>query len=268
MIKIDPSATMSVTVTRGCPMGCPHCGGHYLRHMVHVDDMEKYVDKYNSFLISGGMMPDGHIPFEGYIPKLYDLKKRYDLKYNFHIGFPEDTPSQLDDLADVVSFDMFGDSTILKNIYNISRTPKEILEVVTPLKAKKVPHITIGVMRGKITHEYAAIDLLSKYFSTVVLNVFIPTAQTKFQDCTPPSVEEVGEVFKYASERLENVVLGCMQPRGEYRKRLQEEVQKYVDFLVKPVNKSVNKSVDTSNNSNDKINDKIHDFCGCCAFRV
>lgn len=98
----------------------------------------------------------------------------------------------------------------------------------------------------------------------MVLNVFIPTAQTRFQDCTPPRLEEVEEVFKYASERLENVVFGCMQPRGEYRKRLQEEVQKYVDFLVKPVNKSV----DTSNNSNDKINDKIHDFCGCCAFRV
>ena len=55
-----------------------------------------------------------------------------------------------------------------------------------------------------------------------------------------------------------------MHPKGEYRKRLQEGVQKYVDFLVKPVNKSVDKS----NNSNDTISDKIYDFCGCCAFRV
>jgi len=256
MIKIDPSATMSVTVTRGCSMNCPHCGGHYLRHMVHVDEMEKYVGRYNSFLVSGGMMPDGHIPFEGYIPKLYDLKVTYGLKYNFHVGFPENTPFELDSLADVVSFDMFGDSNVLKDIYSISRTPEEIIEIVMPLKAKKVPHITIGIMCGKITHEYRAIDLLSKYFDTVVLNVFIPTPNTKFQSCMLPNIEEVVDVFKYASEKINNVVLGCMHPRGEYRKSLQERVQKYIGFLVKPVDKSNN------------LTDKIYDFCGCCAFRV
>jgi len=256
MVRIDPSATLSITVTKGCAMNCPHCGGHYLKHMIYVDDMEKHVGKYSSFLISGGMLSDGRIPFEEYMLKLYALKQRYNLKYNFHIGFPENTPFEIESLADVVSFDVFGDSTVLESIYNISRTPQEIIETVMPLEVKKVPHITIGIMGGVITHEYKAIDMLSNYFDTVVLNVFIPTARTEFQGCTPPTIEEVEKVFRYASEKVENVVLGCMYPRGEYRKRLQEKIREYIGFLVKPVEKSNN------------LGDNTYDFYGCCAFRV
>uniref|UniRef100_A0A7C5U4D3 Radical SAM protein n=1 Tax=Fervidobacterium nodosum TaxID=2424 RepID=A0A7C5U4D3_9BACT len=246
---IFPGSTLSVSVTKSCPLNCAHCNGRYLEHMVHIDDIEKYVDRYNSFLISGGMLPNGEIPFKPYIDKLKALKERYNLKYNFHIGFPKNPPHEIEVVADVVSFDFFADKNVLKEIYEIEREPEEILNSVKPLKVKKVPHITVGVLCGKITHEYKAIEILSEHFESIVLNVFIPTKGTKFENCEAPSIEEVGEVFKYANKYFKDIVLGCMQPKGEYRKHLQEIVAKYANFIVKPVNKN-------------------YKYNGCCSFYV
>ncbi|WP_448375188.1 radical SAM protein [Fervidobacterium sp.] len=249
VFKIDPSATLSISVTKGCPMNCAHCGGHYVKHMIHVKEMEKYVEKYKSFLISGGMLPNGEIPFGEYIEYLKSLKERYNLKYNFHVGFPKEPPFEIEEIADVISFDFFADSDVIKEVYGIERAPEEILRSVLPLKVEKVPHITIGILCGKISHEKRALEILSKYFNSVVLNVFIPTANTKYENCQPPELDEVEEIFKSASELFKNVVLGCMHPKGEYRKRMQERFGKYVGFIVKPT-------------------DRMYNKFGCCSFHV
>ncbi|ABS61535.1 MULTISPECIES: radical SAM protein [Fervidobacterium] len=246
-IGIDPSSTLPISVTKSCPMNCGHCGGHYIKHMVHIDDIEKYLDRYNSFLVSGGMFPSGEIPFKPYLEKLRQLKETHDLKYNFHIGFPKNPPYELEGIADVISFDFFGDKDVLKELYGIDRTPEEILDSILPLNVKKVPHVTIGVICGKITHEPKAIDILSEYFNSIVLNIFIPTTGTKYSDCQPPLLEEVEKIFDLASKKFEKITLGCMQPKGDYRKKLQEIVSNYANFIVKPF-------------------DKNYAFDGCCAF--
>jgi len=249
IVKIDPSATLSISVTKSCPMNCAHCGGHYVKHMIHVEELEKYVEKYKSFLISGGMLPNGEIPFGPYIKYLKFLKEKYGLKYNFHIGFPKEPPVEIEEIADVVSFDFFADKNVLKEVYGIEREPEEILNSVLPLKVKKVPHVTVGILCGKISHEVRALEILSKYFESVVLNIFIPTANTKYANCQPPSIDDVEELFKVASGLFEDVVLGCMHPKGEYRKALQERIAKYVGFIVKPT-------------------DRKYDIPGCCSFYV
>ncbi|AMW33803.2 radical SAM protein [Fervidobacterium islandicum] len=248
-IGIDPSATLSVSVTKGCPLNCAHCGGHYLKHMVQVEDLEKYAEKYKSFLISGGMLPNGEIPFGKYISFLKELKEKYGLKYNFHIGFPLNPPYEIEEVADVVSFDFYADKDVLKEIYGIEREPEQILDAVLPLKVQKVPHITIGVLCGKISHEGKALEVLSEYFESVVLNVFIPTPLTRYANCQPPEIDEVEKIFEKASKLFNNVVLGCMHPRGEYRKQLQERIQRHAGFIVKPT-------------------DRTYDYHGCCSFYV
>ncbi|MGC8819830.1 MAG: radical SAM protein [Fervidobacterium sp.] len=230
-------------------MNCSHCGGHYITHMIHVDDIEKYVDKYKSFLISGGMFPNGEIPFKPYLGKLRDLKEKYELKYNFHIGFPINPPLELENVADVISFDFFADRQVLRELYGIERTAEQILNSVCPLKVKKVPHVTIGVICGKITHEPKAIEMLSEHFDSIVLNVFVPTKNTKYENCNPPDIGDVELVFELASKSFESVTLGCMQPKGEYRRKLQEIVANYANFIVKPVNKN-------------------YVLSGCCAFHM
>ncbi len=249
LILVDPSATVPITLTgRYCALNCPHCGGHYLQGMAPVEKMEKYISMgYRSFLISGGLDNQGELPLHAHLHELKRLKEKFGLKYNFHVGFPR----QLDylvGLADVVSFDFFADEQILRRIYNIDYDPMRIIRMIKSSNLPAVPHVTVGIECGRITHEYIALDILKEDFEQIVLNVFIPTPNTVYEACSPPPIEDVVKVFAFARERFKIVMLGCMQPRGEYRRALQRELFKYLDVLVKPTSK---RSVD---------------YRGCCSF--
>ena len=89
-------------------------------------------------------------------------------------------------------------------------------------------------MCGEITHEFRAIEILSRSFKHIVLNVFIPTPGTAYEKCPPPDVNEVLKVFKIARDRFKVVFLGCMQPKGSYRSDLQKSLT-FVDGITKPV---------------------------------
>jgi hypothetical protein len=215
--------------------------------MISVEEIPVYVEKgYRSFLISGGMLPDGSIPFDRHENELREYKKKYDLLYNFHVGFQKSQLAR--DLADVVSMDFFGDSAVLKKIYRLNLTPEDILNI-SRFYRKVVFHITIGILGGQISHEEKALEILSKETDSIVLNVFIPTPNTRFGESPPPDLKEVLRIFEKARKLFKTVVLGCMQPKGLYRRDLQNIVKDLVDVVTKPV-------------------DGSGKFKGCCAFAI
>ncbi len=218
--------------------------------MKTLQDMEKYANQgVRSFLISGGLNDNGEIPHSNLIlNRLRFLKEKYSLKYNFHVGFPSSPVYDLKQIADVVSFDFFFDPKVMKKIYGISKDPADQIDVIRSAEIFAVPHVTIGIDCGRITHEYRSIEMLSKYFDSIVLNIFIPTAGTLYENCLPPAVDEVKDLFKYAKKLFKIVTLGCMQPKGSYRYILQNELEDVVDVIVKPVGKTDG------------------DFRGCCSF--
>ncbi|MCD6450174.1 MAG: radical SAM protein [Thermotogaceae bacterium] len=250
MVLVDTTPVVPVSVTGNfCPMNCKHCGGVYLKHMIPVQKMEEFAkDGRKIFLISGGITKDGRIPFDNHYILLKTLKEKYNLRYNFHIGFPLEFPEKVDELADVVSADFYADPEVLKEVYGIERSIKDQLDIITSFKKPVVPHITIGVLCGKITHEYRALDILSDYFSSIVLNVFIPTRGTFYENCPPPDIEEAEKIFRYARRKFKAVFLGCMQPKGSYRTKLQRKLS-FIDGITKPV-------LEKANTKN------------CCAFEV
>ena len=218
-----------------------------MKHMISVEEIPSYIEKgYRSFLISGGMLPNGSIPFERYETRLREYKKRYDLLYNFHVGFQRSQLAR--ELADVVSMDFFGDSDVVKKIYRLDLTPEDILSISRFYK-KVVFHVTIGILGGQISHEEKALEILSKETNSVVLNVFIPTPNTPFGNKFPPDLKEVLRLFEKARKLFKTVVLGCMQPKGVYRKSLQNAVKDLVDVITKPVGAK-------------------GEFKGCCAFAL
>jgi len=247
-VTVDPSHTIPVSVTGTfCSLNCPHCEAHYLKHMISVEEIPVYVEKgYRSFLISGGMLPDGSIPFERYEDELQEYKKKYNLLYNFHVGFQKSQLAR--ELANVVSMDFFGDTSVLKKIYRLDLTPEDILNI-SRFYRKVVFHITIGILGGQISHEEKALEILSKETDSIVLNVFIPTPNTPFGKYSPPDPKEILRIFKKARKLFKTVILGCMQPKGTYRKELQSIVKDLVDVVTKPV-------------------DGSGKFKGCCAFAI
>ncbi|MGB9790027.1 radical SAM protein [Thermotoga caldifontis] len=252
LIFVDPSGTIPVSLTNHtCKMNCAHCGGHYLLHMKTLQEMEKFAQEgYKSFLISGGLEKDLLVPFREHLHTLWELKRRYGLSYNFHVGFPLSPLRELEGLADVVSFDFFADSKIMREVYGFSVPPLQLLNAIVQTNVPAIPHVTVGIHEGRITHEYDALETLSGFFNAVVLNVFVPTQNTRFSNASPPDLSEVRKIFEYASEKFDLVALGCMQPRGEYRRLLQESVRDFVRVMVKPVFRVQ------------------PDFKGCCSFTL
>lgn len=250
MISVDPSETVPISLTGSvCSMNCAHCAGHYLVHMKTLQQLEQLVKKgHKSFLISGGLGKDLLVPFASHLSTLKKLKLQYDLSYNFHVGFPQKRLEDLEDVADVVSFDFFADPSVMEAVYGFSVDAFRLLEAISSSKTPAVPHITVGILEGHISHEYRALEILSQHFDCVVLNVFVPTPGTKFADFSPPDLSEVRELFEFAREKFKFVALGCMQPKGHYRWLLQQVVEPFVDVMVKPLGR-------TETN-----------FKGCCAF--
>ncbi|AJC74566.1 radical SAM protein [Pseudothermotoga hypogea DSM 11164 = NBRC 106472] len=249
MVFVDPSGTIPISLTgKFCHMNCAHCGGHYLSHMKTLREMDQLAKEgRRSFLISGGLEEDFLVPFRKHLHQLRYLKETYELSYNFHVGFPQSPVIELEGLADVVSFDFFADPKVMEAVYGFSVEPTKLLDAIARTRVVAVPHITVGILEGHISHEYEALKMLSERFNVVVLNVFVPTPGTKFSQALPPDLLQVKELFSYAAENFEHVILGCMQPRGEYRRSLQQSVKDFVSVIVKPVFK-----VD-------------FDFKGCCA---
>ncbi|MEA3313289.1 MAG: radical SAM protein, partial [Caldisericota bacterium] len=71
----------------------------------------------------------------------------------------------------------------------------------------------------------------------LVINIFIPTCKTPFENCPVPSLEDVQKVLNKAHKRLTQTTmfLGCMRPFGKYRERL--DIMAYeegVKGFVKP----------------------------------
>jgi len=140
--------------------------------------------------------------------------------------------------------------------------------------AKIVPHITIGLNAGKESGEIEAIKFLSKFedkeISSIVFLILIPTKNTYFEHIPPPSFDYVEKIFaeikKYFENREINIFLGCMRPKGKYRKKIDLLALQYgFNGIVNPSFKYENlESIKIKYNLTDKFNKFLY-IEECCA---
>jgi len=218
-----PVDTLPVSVTgRACALGCAHCGGHYLGGMKTLDEARRSAAP--SFLVSGGCDERGRVPVSQHLEALGALLAGR--RGNWHLGLVEDEElGKLRPLLDVVSFDFVGDDGTLREVYGLTASADDYERCFARLAAQVpvVPHVTIGLRGGKIGHEWAALERLSRYpLTSLVLLVLIPTPGTRYAEVEPPPLPEVACLLAEARLRFPrtSVQLGCMRPRGAYREAL------------------------------------------------
>ncbi len=219
-------ATVSVSTTgTACALDCKHCGRHYLEHMISLSELakkESILKGTKSLLISGGSTLEGKVPILEHIDEIKALKSK-GYRLNFHVGLvDEKEASEISKIASAISFDFVGDDETIRYVYNLDKTVEDYIKTFELLRTytKKIyPHITVGLMCGKLGHEFRAIDILSRYdHEKIVFIVFIPTANTTFEKCSPPSIQDVRRVFEYARSKFNcELILGCMYPKGNLR---------------------------------------------------
>jgi uncharacterized radical SAM superfamily protein len=189
-----------------------------------VEDLP-YGEKYRSCLISGGSDEKGRVPIHEHLPFLARLVSR-GFRLNLHTGLlPPGKAAGLESLSPTVSFDFLVDDETIRAVYGNGASGNDYLESFRALSKKypTVPHLTIGLLGGRIRGEYAALEALaSEKPEKLVFLVFIPTRGSRFERCSPPPLPKVEKIFSRAREILPGTsfLLGCMRPGGSYRGKL------------------------------------------------
>jgi len=242
-----PTRTMAVSVTgKSCALNCSHCEGRYLQHMVDIKDLPREIvrRKPKSILLSGGCGPKGNVPVKSHIRKVLDCidTAGLNVRLNVHPGILEDEDAIfLSEVAQTISFDFVLDEQAIREAFHGNWTKEDYIRTYRALrkgKARVVPHVLVGLNKGRISGEYEALEfLLREETPEVIFIVFIPTPGTLWQDESPPPVEEVLRLFAYArlSQPGLKMILGCMRPSGSYRKELDRlSVGAGIDGIVLP----------------------------------
>ncbi len=253
-IQFDiPSKTTAISVSgESCSLNCAHCGGHYLKHMTHINSALNEVRKNGSksCLVSGGCNSRGVVLFSEYITKIEELKKA-NCRINMHIGLANDEEiNKAAKVADSVSFDFLVDDETIKEVYGIDRKGIDYINVYLKLrqKVKVLPHICIGLKGGEIRGEYAALERLKELGAeAMVFIIFIPTPGTKYADRKPPELSEIIKILTYARVEFPDISihLGCMRPKGKLRAEIDYyAIECGVNKLVNPTGAAVKRAAE------------------------
>ncbi len=227
-----PTLTESISLTgKSCALNCAHCGGHYLKGMSTVSEIQAQRSlnpnyAFRSALISGGCTLDGKVPFTQQLDFLHKLKK--EVRLNFHVGLLDgEEILMLKDLANVVSFDFVADPETIQEVYGLKQGLRDYSRVYQALRevVPVMPHLTLGLRGGQWGGEEKALDALEELgLDGLIFNVFIPTPGTRYAQRLPLPVEEVIRFLAGARIRFPDIPLGlgCMRPKGRYRQSLDE----------------------------------------------
>ncbi|GAB4323138.1 MAG: radical SAM protein [Promethearchaeota archaeon] len=230
----------SISVTGGeCSLDCSHCGKKYLHGMIPAPTPDALYETClelerkgaRGCLVSGGCDEKGAVPLEPFLDCIARVKRETNLVLNLHTGLLSEAVA--DGLAqagvDVVSFDVNVDPEVIRDVYHLDATPEDYaraLKYLVDRGVTVVPHVCLGLNRGRLVSEFDALKFLSEFpFEVLVFIVLIPPRDPPAANLfSEPSPEDLARLVAVARLRYPpvDVALGCMRPKNP-RARLQFE---------------------------------------------
>lgn len=224
--------SFSVTGT-DCALKCDHCGGHLLRGMEPALTPESLLRRCKTLkengaegvLVSGGSDSMGHVPIGQYADVLQTIRHDLGLRVVVHTGLVDEATARSLALAhvDAAMLDVVGDARVAREVYHIEDGPEKTersLRVLEEQGVPVVPHILVGLNRGRLSGELKALQMISSIKpAAVVFIVFNPIRNTAMEHLLPPPAEVVGRLLAVARLGLEStpILLGCARPMGSHK---------------------------------------------------
>ena len=179
---------------------------------------------FSGCLITGGSTPAGIIPWHRFFPVLREIKQRTSLQISVHSGLMnEETAKRFHETGvDRVLIDVVGSDETLETVHNLGcgiSSIENTLRHLSHYRIPFVPHIVIGIHKGKILGEKRALEMIRKCNpSQLNLVVFMPLPETPLAKCPPPALKEVADIMSTARDMFIDITiaLGCGRPRGSY----------------------------------------------------
>lgn len=217
-----------------CELKCEHCKTMYLRAMRPAGTPEELYEiakecqpkGTKAMMLSAGSNKKGETMIS---PDFYDAIRRIKKDFGYYIGvmFGYGTRQRVKEMkalgVNSIILDVIGDEETMGNVYHLECSMSAIEDTIRYTFEEGIdviPHICIGLNFGKITGEYAGIEMLTRY-PIKLLNyiVITPTLGTPMADIDIPSPEQIARILIYSRFRLPRALhhLGCTRPiRGNY----------------------------------------------------
>ncbi len=227
----------AVSVTgASCELHCKHCNDHYLHGMIPAETPEKLEQVLTDIherggtgaLISGGSTRDGVVEMRRFHGVLGKITRSTDMQLNLHTGLiDKGTAKELRGTGiATISLDLVGDDQTIRGIYGLNKTVEDYKCILRGLmragftSQQIIPHVCIGLDKGKVVGEYAVLDYIHELNpALVVFIVIIPPKQQKqlsFSNVPPVDVSRIIATTRVLYPGAE-ISLGCMRPGGSIR---------------------------------------------------
>ncbi|MDP6155440.1 MAG: radical SAM protein [Candidatus Thermoplasmatota archaeon] len=267
-------ATLSVTGT-GCALDCKHCGRKYLENMLDVSTPEKFqkvvseLEKkgIKGILLSGGCDSMGKVPFTHLLDEIKKLTASSDMFINVHTG--QIDLRDAEELYNMgirnVCLDVVGGRVVIKNVYGLEvDDPGSSLEsLIRAGFTDIIPHITVGLDGGKLSHEMKALELVKEKLARPEKLVFlslIPTEGAVFREVRAVCADDMSVLIRNAKDMFPDaeLILGCMRPHYSG------------DEIMKMIAVGLNGVVNPSRKLEEELRGggkyKIKKSTSCCSF--
>jgi lipoyl synthase len=225
--------TISVT-GNSCALNCRHCGGKVLETMYPATTptalfelgQKLKADGAKGLLISGGCMPNGHVPLLDFEATLRRFKQELGLTVFVHTGIVEtETAESLKQAkVDAALIDVLGSDSTIKKILNLNVTANDYAESLQALAKTElpiIPHVIVGLNNGELDGELAALQTIKQTIqpSALVIIAFMPIHGTQMANTPPPKPLDIARVTASARTTFPTtpIALGCMRPKGRPR---------------------------------------------------
>jgi uncharacterized radical SAM superfamily protein len=253
----SPATFPSISITgSSCSLKCKHCYGKVLNTMLPASTPEELFNLCVKLknegaigcLISGGCLPDGSVPLKKFVDALAKIKRELGLTIAAHTGTLDlSTAKRLKEAGvDAALIDIIGSDETIREIYQLKVSVEDFDRSLRALHESKipfVPHVLVGLHYGKLKGEFRALDMISKYApSAVIIIAFMRISGTPMEKVDPPATEDIMRVLVTARLMMPEipVVLGCMRPKGEQRRRIDTlAVNAGVDAIAFPVEEAI-----------------------------
>ncbi len=226
---------ISVTGT-SCELHCKHCNDHYLHGMIPAETPEKLDQVLTGIherggtgaLISGGSTRDGVVEMRQLHGVLGKIVRSTSLQLNLHAGLIDEATARELRATGVaaISLDLVGDDATIRGIYGLDKSVDDYKRVLRGLMRAGftsqhiIPHVCIGLDKGKVVGEYAVLDYIRELKpALVVFIVIIPPRQQGhlgFSNASPGDVARIIATTRVLYPDAE-ISLGCMRPGGAIR---------------------------------------------------
>jgi uncharacterized radical SAM superfamily protein len=244
---------------KACGLGCDHCRGRLLATMLPAVSPAELVELgsklkaqgQHGFLLSGGSNREGRLPWADFLPAIAKVIAETGLTVTAHVARI--------DAAVAKALKAAGVRQALIDVVGAEETARQVLHLTEGLKAQEetlaalgeaglevVPHIILGLHKGRLLGEEKALDIVAGLNAErVVFVVLMPLNHTPFAGIEPPAAEEAARFLTLARRVLPDPAhhLGCARPRGRYRAQLDAlAVEAGINVLAIPSDAALDKA--------------------------